>query len=102
MSGGIRQGRRPGNVTPNLLDWQIDQGAIQLLKRRAAANAEDDHFDALTLDAKWSVFNGLTYDLTSLPGWLKTSNGSSGTRGLIQAVPAGNWSIEGEFLYGHS
>lgn len=75
-----------------------DLGALSLLTRRAAVNTEDDLFDASSLDAKWLAYTGysLTADLTTLQGWLRAS--TSGYR--LQAVPAGDWTIETEVMLG--
>lgn len=73
-----------------------DQGAASLLTRRAAANAEDDHFNSATLDSKWLAYTGYdaSTDLTVLPGWCKCT--SLGYK--LQAVPAGDWTIETEII----
>ena len=73
-----------------------DRGAVSLLTRRAAANAEDDHFDAASLDAKWLSYTGYDagVDLTTLPGWVRFTSGGA----KLQAVPAGDWTMECEVL----
>lgn len=69
----------------------VDKGALSLLTRPSAVNAEDDHFDTTSIDAKWTVLQG-SPNFTDLPGWLHFS-------GLIQqAVPAGDWSISTEIV----
>lgn len=73
----------------------VDVGATELLKRRAAANAEDDHFNASSLDGKWSSYGSATTgDLTTFPGWCQISSGYA----IIQAVPGGDWTIETEMI----
>lgn len=75
----------------------VDLGAYQLLTRRAAANAEDDHFNSSPLAAKWLAYTGFdaTTDLTTIPGWCSlTANGSK-----VQPVPAGDWTVEVELLH---
>ena len=75
----------------------VDRGATTLLTRRAAANTEDDHFNAGTLDAKWLAYSGAdlaSVDLSTLPGWCGL--GSEGHK--LQAVPVGDWTIEAEIL----
>ncbi len=80
--------------------WMIDHGAFQLLKRRVLANAEDDSFDMPTMDAKWANWNTPTLTLTSLPGWLGIHSDGSYLKGVVQAVPAGDWYIETEVIWG--
>jgi hypothetical protein len=86
-----------GNLTaPSAVS--VDLGASTLLTRRAVVNTEDDLFDASPLNAKWLAYTGNnpTTDLTTLPGWcIFTSAGSK-----LQAVPAGDWSIETEVIAG--
>ena len=74
----------------------LDLGALSLATRRAAANTEDDHFDGTSLDAKWLSYTGYdaTIDLTTLPGWARFSAGGA----KLQAVPAGDWTMECEAL----
>lgn len=74
----------------------IDRGQLSLLGRRAIINTEDDQFDTTSLDAKWLAYTGAnpTTDLTVLSGWCKLT--SSGYK--LQAVPAGDWTIECEIL----
>lgn len=75
----------------------VDRGAIvALLQRPAATNAEDDHFDAGSLDGKWLAYTGhdATVSLATLLGWIYASGGGA----KLQAVPAGDWTIEGEFI----
>jgi hypothetical protein len=78
------------------IDGVYDLGALQLLKRRAAVNAEDDHFNNPTLAAKWIPFGTASNSLTDLQGWIQLNGDGAG---YIQAISgSGNWSIEGEFL----
>lgn len=76
----------------------IDLGAYSLLTRRASANTEDDHFNASSLDAKWLAYTGLnpTTSLTALLGWCQITSGGY----KLQAVPAGDWTIETEVILG--
>lgn len=76
----------------------VDLGAYSLLTRPPAANAEDDHFNAAALDAKWLAYTGYnaTCDLTAILGWAKLT--AAGAK--LQAVPAGDWTIEAEVLAG--
>jgi|WetSurMetagenome_2_1015567.scaffolds.fasta_scaffold00049_2 hypothetical protein len=84
--------------------WFQDPGAMQLLMRRSAVNPEDDHFDAGSLNAKWSRL-GVLYgeDYTGLPGWMGfgyTVTGSVGLAGITQPFPTGvDFSIETELIW---
>lgn len=77
----------------------FDRGAYQLMLRPAAVNTEDDHFDATTLAAKWLSFGAPTLSLTALSGWLRGTSFDGTLSGVIQAVPAGDWTIETEALW---
>lgn len=74
----------------------VDLGAFSLLTPRPLANAEDDLFDAASLDAKWLAYTGANAvtDLTALLGWCKIT--TAGYK--LQAVPAGDWIIETEVI----
>lgn len=77
----------------------FDLGAYTLHKRPTTTNPEDDHFNAASMDAKWSAFGSPgTPDLTSLPGWYKHDASVVVDSGWTQAAPAGDWTLEGEFL----
>lgn len=86
--------------------WFQDPGAMQLLMRRSATNPEDDHFDAGSLNPKWSILGVLAgADYTGLPGWAGfgyTVTGSVGMGGITQAFPTGgiDFTIETEVLWG--
>jgi hypothetical protein len=74
----------------------LDAGLLSLLTRPTETNAEDDQFNAGSLDAKWGDWGTPTTNLSDMEGWLKVTNDDYG--GVVQAVPAGDWTIEGEFL----
>jgi hypothetical protein len=84
--------------------WFQDPGAMQLLMRRSASKPEDDHFDAGSLNAKWSKLGVLAgEDYTGLPGWAGfgyTVTGSVGMGGITQPFPTGvDFTIETETLW---
>lgn len=70
----------------------VDLGASSLLTRRATANTEDDLFDAGSINAKWTQRG--TWTIGTLPGWVRCA----GSGYLVQAVPAGDWTIETELI----
>lgn len=73
----------------------LDTGRESFLARRTESNAEDDHFNAATLNAKWTTPAGFTADLATMPGWLiPTANFTT----ITQPVPAGDWIIECECM----
>lgn len=93
LTGG---GGGSGNVSaPSAVS--VDKGAIYLFTRKSATNTEDDLFDASSLDAKWLAYTGYdaTVNLTALPGWCKFT----GAGAKLQAVPAGDWTIETELFW---
>lgn len=88
-----------GNITGTVHVWgytdssSLDEGSVSLLTVREEVNTEDDHFNASTLDAKWTTGYSGTHsaDLTTMPGWLILNGGTA----ILQAVPAsGDWLIE--------
>lgn len=87
-----------GSGTGNISTYQgtvVDLGAVSLLTRRAAANAEDDHFNVGSLDGKWTHVNGSAPTFpTDMSGWIFIPSGA----GIQQAVPAGDWIIETEVI----
>lgn len=75
----------------------LDLGVETLLSRPTATNAEDDLFDASTLDAKWTAFNTPgSADLTSKPGWLTIPSNNLYGCGWLQPIPAGDITLETE------
>lgn len=74
-------------------DYVLDPGVVERLKRPAAINPDDDHFNHPTLAAKWSRLNSSpTLSLSALPGWLNLGGW------VGQPVPSGNWTIETEMI----
>ena len=71
----------------------VDIGATSLLSRRAVTNVEDDLFDGVSVDSKWTA-NGGTWSISSSPtGWIAATGGY-----LVQPVSAGDWTIETEVM----
>jgi hypothetical protein len=80
----------------------MDLGAYSLLQRKAAVNAEDDHFDASGSPAsKWLPYGvPNTTDWNGLPGWKGWGRTAAGLlSAFIQPFPAGDWSIETEAIW---
>jgi hypothetical protein len=93
----------PGSTTPltarlrpNIAEQEIDMGVIELLKRPAAINPEDDHFNGNTLNGKWIADSAGVQTLNTFPGWLSIT---TGTKGILQPVPSGDWIIETEMIW---
>jgi hypothetical protein len=83
------------------VDTIYDRGVLQLLTRRTAVNAEDDHFNGSALDGKWTSINTTgTPDFTTFPGWMGFISGSGTVASaLVQPISgSGNWTIETEFM----
>lgn len=91
-----------GFTTPDVPELQVyDKGALELLKRRAAVNVEDDHFNDNILSPKWLPFGPpISPTLSDLPGWLGFSSSGGDIRGYIQPVPSGDWFAETEIICG--
>lgn len=87
-----------GNVS-TYTAFTADYGELQRLTHPIVSATYGDHFNAATLDPKWGAYSGSTADwnTTDLQGWahMNVTN-----RQLVQAVPAGSWTIECEVMGG--
>lgn len=85
-----------GNPIPSPTS-SLEKGTQTLLTRPSVLNAEDDHFNAAAMDAKWTPYGSPVADLSTLPGWVKQA-GADFDYGWTQPAPAKPFTIEGEFL----
>lgn len=75
----------------------LGAGEAEILTTPTIVNAEDDHFEGSSLNAKWLAYTGddATPAFGTPDSWVRFLSGSK-----LQALPAGDWTIATEVIHG--